>query len=441
MVRTFSVTPGEATAIAKDAYIYGAPMVQGYGALFAYAVYKDNPQYKAPFNEIANVGRVFTPQDTAIITPNSDTPYSFLWADLRAEPVVLTVPEIQKDRYFSIQFVDLYTWNFAYAGTRTTGNGGGRFLLAGPNWKGKLPKGISKVIRSDTDFVLAGYRTQLFNAGDIDNVRKIQAGYTVEPLSKFLGVPAPPTAPKIDFPPYIPAKVKTLAFFNYLNFLLQFCPTVPEDKTARARFAEIGVEPGKPFDPEILAPEMKKALETGMAEAQLAVQHSVAITKSAADMFGTREYMKNNYLNRATAGEAGIYGNSKDEAFYFPFYKESNGGDLDGAKSSYSLHFDKGKFPPVHAFWSVTLYDAKTKLLSANPIHRYLISSPMLPQMKLDDAGGLTINIQKASPGKDRESNWLPSPDGPFFLQFRCYWPEQAVINGSWQPPVVVAAK
>lgn len=168
--QSISVTSEQAEAIAKKAYIYGAPMVQGYGTMFAYAVYEDTPQYKAPFNEIANVVRVFTPQDTAIITPYSDTPYSFLWADLRTEPLVLHTPAIQKNRYWSIQFVDLYTWNFDYAGTRTAGDDEGQFLLAGLSWKGETPKGITKVIRSDTDFVLAGYRTQLFDALDIDNV-------------------------------------------------------------------------------------------------------------------------------------------------------------------------------------------------------------------------------------------------------------------------------
>ena len=436
-----AVTPDQAEDIAREAYIYGTPMVQGYGAMFAYAVYKDNPQYKAPFNQIANVGRVFTPQDTAIITPNSDTPYSFLWADLRAEPLVLHTPAIQKDRYWSIQFVDLYTWNFAYAGTRTTGNGEGQILLAGPKWKGEIPKGITKVIRSDTDFVLAGYRTQLFDATDIESVRKIQAGYVVQPLSKFLGKHAPPPAPKIDFPPYVPDMVKSLEFFNYLNFLLQFCPTLPEDKDARESFAKIGIEPGKLFDPDALSPEMRKALEAGMAEGQQAIQHNKAITKSAADLFGTREFMKNNYLNRATGAQAGIYGNSQDEAFYFAFYKDQKDADLDGSRGNYTMHFDKDKFPPVHAFWSVTLYDGKTKLLSQNSLNRYLINSPMLGEMKLDDAGGLTIYIQPDSPGKDKEANWLPAPESPFFLQFRCYWPEKAILDGAWQPPGVVKVR
>ena len=440
--QSVSVSPIEAKAIAKEAYIYGAPMVQGYGAMFAYAIYKDNPQYKAPFNQIANVGRVFTPEDTAIIAPNSDTPYSFLWADLRAEPLVLHVPSMQKNRYWSIQFADLYTWNYAYAGTRTTGNNGGTYLLAGPGWKGEVPKGITKVFRTDTEFTLLGYRTQLFNEADIGNVRKIQAGYTVEPLSKFLHEAAPPATAKLDFPPYVPARVETLAFFDYLNFLLQFSPTIPADETARKSFAKIGVVPGVRFDPNVLTPEMQAALQAGMAEGREAVQHSRDNTPNAAGLFGTREYMKNSYLNRATGGEAGIYGNSKEEAYYFPSYVDAKGATLDGAKNAaYTMHFDKGHLPPVNAFWSVTVYDGTTKLLSANPIHRYLINSPMVPKMKLDKQGGVTIYMQKDSPGKGKEANWLPVPDGPFFLILRCYWPEQAILDGAWESPKVVSAK
>jgi hypothetical protein len=342
------------------------------------------------------------------------------------------VPEVDKGRYHSIQFVDLYTYNFAYLGTRTSGNGAEKFLLAGPNWKGNAPKGITKVIRSDTEFVLAGYRTQLFNPADIDNVKKIQAGYTVQPLSQFLGQAAPPAPPKVDFPAFSIEKTKTLAFFDYLNFLLQFCPTVSEDEAARASFAKIGIEPGKQFNPD--TPDTRRVVEAGMVEGLKAIEASVASTKSAAHMFGTRAFLKNNYLNRATGAMAGIYGNSEDEAFYFAFYKDTAGAPLDGSANRYTMHFAKGQFPPVNAFWSVTLYDAKTKLLSANAINRYLINSPMLPNMKLDGDGGLTIYIQKNSPGKDKEANWLPAPDAEFFLQFRCYWPKPAILEGKWAP-------
>jgi hypothetical protein len=217
-------TAAEARQIAKEAYIYGFPMVDNYRIQHAYFVDTENPEYKAPWNQLANIPRVFTPADTAIQTPNSDTPYSFIGMDLRTEPIVLTVPAIEKDRYFSIQLIDAYTFNFDYIGSRTTGNDGGSFLIAGPGWKGETPAGVKKVFRSETEFVLAGYRTQLFNPDDLDNVKKIQAGYKAEPLSALLGQPAPEAAPAIDFiKPQTPDEQKTsLEFFHILNFVLQF---------------------------------------------------------------------------------------------------------------------------------------------------------------------------------------------------------------------------
>ena len=189
--------------------------------------------------------------------------------DLRAEPIVLTVPVIEKDRYFSIQLIDAYTFNFAYIGSRATGNEGGSFLIAGPNWKGETPKGVTKVIRSETEFVFALYRTQLFNPDDIDNVKKVQAGYKAQTLSAFLGAPAPKAAPAIDFlKPLTPEAEKTSPqFFNILNFILQFCPTDPSETELMARFAKIGVGGGKTFDASKLSPEMTTAIEAGIADA------------------------------------------------------------------------------------------------------------------------------------------------------------------------------
>src|SRR3984957_2728187 len=192
------IAPAEARAIAKEAYIYGYPLVDNYRAEYAYFVDRSNPEFKAPWNQITNIPRVFTPTDVAVQTPNSDTPYSWLGLDLRAEPVVLTLPPMDvKDRYFSVQFTDFYTFNFAYLGTSTSGNDGGTFLVAGPDWKGETPKGVQKVIRSETEFIVAIYRTQLFSPADLDNVKNIQAGYKVQTLSAFLGTPAPPAAPQI----------------------------------------------------------------------------------------------------------------------------------------------------------------------------------------------------------------------------------------------------
>jgi hypothetical protein len=434
------INPAEARAIAKEAYIYGFPMVDNYRIQYAYFVDRKNPEFKAPWNQIRNIPRVFTPEDKAIQTPNSDTPYSFVGMDLRAEPMVLTVPAIEKKRYYSIQLIDLYTHNFAYIGSRATGNEAASFLIAGPGWKGETPKGVKKVIRSETQLVLAGYRTQLFNPADLDNVKKIQSGYKAQPLSAFLGAAAPQTPPAVNFiKPLTPAEQKSSPeFFKILNFTLQFAPTHPSEKDLMARFARIGVGAGKTFDPSKLSPEMKAALEQGMADAwaELAkLQKRVdAGEVTSGDFFGTRGYLKNNYLYRMIAAVLGIYGNSKAEAMYPIYAIDADGQKLDGGKR-YTVRFAPGQLPPVNAFWSLTMYELPSSLLVANPINRYLLNSPMLPQFEKDADGGLTLHIQNESPGKGRESNWLPAPKGPFVMAMRLYWPKEEATQGKWVAP------
>jgi hypothetical protein len=435
-----SVTPAQARAIAKEAYIYGYPMVDSYRIQHAYFVDTQNPEYKGPWNHLRNFSRVFTPEDKAVQTPNSDTPYSFLGMDLRAEPIVLTVPAIEKERYFSIQLIDAYTFNFDYIGSRATGNGGGSYLIAGPGWKGETPQGVQKVIRAETELVLAPYRTQLFNPADIDNVKQVQAGYKVQPLSAFLGQPAPKAAPAIDFiKPLTPEEQRTsLAFFNILNFVLQFCPTHPSERELMGRFAKIGVGAGRTFDAGKLSPEMRAAIEAGMADAwaeHANLQKRIdAKEVTSGDTFGTREFLKNNYLYRMGAAVLGIYGNSKQEAMYPIYSVDADGKKLNGA-NRYSVRFASGQLPPVNAFWSLTMYELPSSLLSANPLNRYLLNSPMLPQFKRDGDGGLTLLIQNESPGMDKEANWLPAPQGPFFMAMRLYWPKAEALDGTWTAP------
>src|ERR1700730_5108342 len=239
----------EIGAIGEEAFIYGFPMVMNYGVMYEYFIDKASSQYKAPFNQILNEGRVFTPKDTAIVTSNSDTPYSILGLDLRAEPVVVCNPQVEKGRYFSMELFALYTTVVGYIGSRTTGNDAGCFMIAGPEWQGATPPGIKKVLRCETEFALAAFRTQLFDPADIENVKKIQAGYRAEPLSKFLNNAAPPTAPDVNWPK-IDKKMAEADPFAYLNFILQFYPptgTAAVEVPLRARFAKIGVEAGKPF--------------------------------------------------------------------------------------------------------------------------------------------------------------------------------------------------
>jgi hypothetical protein len=433
----------EVRAIAKEAYIYGFPMVDNYRIMYAYFADPTNKEYKAPYNEIKNMPRVFTPDDRAIQTPNSDTPYSMVGYDLRAEPIVLTVPPVEDGRYFSVQLIDLYTHNFDYIGSRATGNGGGSFMLVGPGWQGKTPKGITKVIPVETQLGIAAYRTQLLRPSDLDNVKKVQAGYKVQTLSAFLGQPSPPAAPKIDFvKPLTPdQQVTSPEFYGILNFALQFCPTHPSEKDLMARFAKIGVGAGLSFDAGKLAPDMRQAIEAGMADAWQALadlQKQVdAGEVTSGDMFGTRSYLKNNYLYRFAAAKLGIYGNSKQEAMYPLFTVDAAKEKLDGAKQRYALRFEPGQLPPANAFWSLTMYELPSSLLVANPLNRYLINSPMLSDLKRDADGGLTIRVQHESPGQDSESNWLPAPNGPFWVILRLYWPKDEALDGRWTAPPV----
>jgi hypothetical protein len=436
------VTPAEAREIAKEAYIYGFPMVDNYRIAWAFFVDKGGPAYKTSINHLKSDANVFTPADKTVQTPNSDTPYSFTWLDLRAEPMVITLPPIEASRYYSVQLIDLYTFNFDYLGTRTTGNGGGNFLIAGPNWKGATPPGITKVIRAETQFVFPLYRTQLFGPSDIGNVKKIQAQYKLQPLSTFLGKPAPQAAPKIKFIPPLPAAKErsSLQMFNILSFVLALCPADPSEVDLRERFARIGIGPGQTIDFTTLSPAMTAALKAGMADGQKEIDARKAVTTSSVDLFGTRAFMKNDYVARALGAQTGIYGNSKDEAYYGIYDKPVDGVATSGAHN-YTIHYAAGQFPPAKAFWSLTMYDLPHQFLVANPIKRYLINSPMLPELKLDADGGLTLYIQHGSPGPDKESNWLPAPQGPFMMIQRLYIPEPAVLDGSWTEPPLVTVK
>lgn len=442
----------EAKAIAAEGFIYGLPIVMNYAVFHDYFIEAASGQYKTPLGQIHNEARVFTPADTAIITPNSDTPYSMLGMDLRAEPTVLSVPAVDTSRYYSVMLCDANTYNFGYIGSRATGSEAGDYLVVGPDWKGETPAGIKKVFRATTQFALAAYRTQLFGPSDMENVKKVQTGYKAQPLSTFLKAPAPPAAPAIQYPKIDKELVKT-EFFEYLDFALQFAPERPEEREIRGKLARIGVGPGKTFSFKDLSLEHKAEILLGMKEGSKKVDEKVAAIGTEVNgwrissAFGDANFYKGDWLLRAAAARAGIYGNDAEEATYPMARKLADGEELDGSKHAYTLTFAKGQEPPAKAFWSVTMYDGKTQLLVDNPINRYLINSPMLPNMKRNADGSLTIYIQKDTPGKDKESNWLPAPNGPIYIAMRIYWPKTeppSVLppgKGTWQPPAIVKVK
>lgn len=423
-----------------------------YAVMYEYAVDRNSGQFKAPFNQINNEARVFTYEDTSVITPNSDTPYSILWTDLRAEPIVLSVPAVEKKRYYSVMLCDGNTYNYGYIGSRATGSEAGDYMVCGPDWKGATPPGIKKVFRSSTQFSAVAYRTQLFNPEDMPNVVRIQSGYKVQPLSQYLKKPAPPAAPAVNFPKANAQMVKT-GFFDYLAFALQFAPAGPEEKEIRAKLARLGIEAGKSFAFKDLSPEQQAQVAAGVKDGEAKIgQYLQSGQKNingwkVGSLFGDAAFYKGDWLKRAAAAQAGIYGNDAVEAMYPMTKTLANGEPLDGSKRNYTLTFAVGRFPPVNAFWSVTMYDGKSQLLIKNPINRYLISSPMLPGMKENADGSLTLYIQKDSPGADKESNWLSAPNDLAYLVMRLYWPKAEPPSilppgeGTWKPPAIQVAK
>ena len=443
------ITPAEMKAIATEGYIYGLPIVMNYAIMYDYAVDKHSGQFKAPFNQIHNLHHVATYMDTAVISPNSDTPYSMVFMDLRSEPMVLSVPAVEKPRYYSVQLIDGNTYNYGYIGSRATGNEAGDYMVVGPDWKGATPPGIKKVFRSGTQFPFALFRTQLFNPADLPNVIKVQSGYKAQPLSAFLKQPAPPAALALDFPKINTDLAKT-GFFKYLDFALQYAPAAPDEVAIREKLARIGIGAGKDFNFQDLSAEQKAAVVQGMQAGHAQVEEGIKNLGTKINGWnivgagGDSAFYNGDWLKRAAVAQAGIYANDAEEATY-PLSKTLPDGEpLDGSKHNYAITLPAGQFPPVNAFWSVTMYDGKSQLLIRNPINRYLINSPMLPEMKKNADGSLTLYIQKDSPGTDKESNWLPAPNDLIYLVMRLYWPKTQAPSilppgkGTWSPPEIV---
>ena len=447
-----SITPEEAKEIAKEAYIYGFPMVVNYKAMNAYVLDESSPEYKCAFNEVGCEARVYGPDDKAVVTPNSDTPYCMMWCDISEEPVVITVPEIEPDRFYHFQLIDLFTHNFAYIGTLTTGNGAGNYLVADPAWQGDQPEYVKDIIRCETPLFFIVVRTQLKGPDELDNVKNIQAIYDIQTLSEFLGGEKMPRRKTLNVPQWKEGDQFTDASFVYLDALLDLIEVVPEEKELMERFAKINLGTDEPFDITALNPEIQEAIIAGQQEGFKEIEDFLAEENTdpllSAKIFGTREFLKesagNNYgmtdyyMLRAAAAHMGLYGNSGAEAIYPAYVVDSEGNPCNANDNNYTLTFAEGELPPVRAFWSLTMYDGRTQLLIENPLDRYILNSPMRDQFIIGEDGSLTFYIQKDSPGVELESNWLPAPDGPFYMVMRLYGPEEAALQGEWVNPAVI---
>jgi hypothetical protein len=437
----------QAAQVAEDAYVFGYPLVlMDVTEIVSTAVPKPEGS-KAPLDQFANLRAFPDATYTDIVSPNADTLYSLAWLDLEKEPIVLSVPELGK-RFYLMQMVDAWTNVFASPGTRSTGGGKGNFAIVGPSWTGALPKEV-KELRSPTNMVWIIGRTQTNGKSDYPAVRAIQDQYKLTPLSAWGKNYTPPSnvpvvkgvdskTPSADQV----AKMDAATFFSRLNTLMQGNPPAAADADAMKRFAAIGVAPGKPFDAMKLDPAVAKGAERGAraargkidAEAKKLMGKGVKGWSVMTDKVGR---WGTDYLFRSAIARIGLGTNLPEDAVYPITRVDAAGNALTGA-NRYVIRFAKGQLPPVGAFWSVTMYNSKQAFVD-NPINRYVIGDR--DKLKLGADGSLTLYVQRESPGKDKESNWLPASMDEFNLVMRLYWPKKEILDGTWKPPAVERVK
>jgi hypothetical protein len=354
--------------------------------------------------------------------------------------VILSVPAIP-DRYHSVELVDFRGDNFAYVGKRTTGDAAGHFAIVGPGWKGTLPAGVTSLPASTTTWSFAQIRTYVKDAADLPAARAIQDGYKLTPLSQWVQPNATPAkAPDIWQP--LDRNADPLNEWRTINRALLEFPTDAADADLLKSFSRIGVGPG--LDIDALDASTKKGLARAAIDGRTIIFGGFAGGYGQTQVNGWnyppkqtgRMTLARDWLLRAIQPAVGFIANDPIEATYLNVSIDGNGEPLSG-KNRYVIHFAAGAQPKVKAFWSITMYNEKTNLV-ANPINRYSIGDRS--GMRENADGSLTIYLQKESPGADKASNWLPCPEGSFFLFLRAYLPGAEIVNQTWQPPKVTKA-
>jgi hypothetical protein len=437
-----NLTEQEAYEIARDAYVYAYPLVLQDATMRQLTNFAEPTGIvgQGPFNRFSHA-TAFPPADfKAVVRANVDTLYSVAWLDLGPEPLVLSVPAT--DRYFLLQMMSQWTDVFDAPGSRTTGRNTAReFLLVGPHWQGEVPRGL-EIIRSPTRFAVIGGRTQTNGTADYDNVHKIQAGYKLTPLSAWgRGDYVPPKSkvdPAIDMktpPPVQVEKRDAATFFARFAELLPDNPPGTHDYPMIHRLQRLGFDVGQSFDLNAAPPAIKQAFERATADGKALV---ASLGKKAAGA-GVKDWVYNttggsfgvNYRERAAVAYYALGMNLPQDAVYPSLTTDSEGRPLDGNRK-YVLHFEKGKFPPVDAFWSVTAYDTDGYFIP-NTLKRQALGDR--DQLQLNADGSLDLHIQADSPGPSRQANWLPVAKAPFTLLMRLYSPRSPILDGSWTPP------
>jgi hypothetical protein len=436
-----TLTADEAQTIARDAFLFGMPLVFIEKQVnFSSHVTKPTG-LKAPFNQFGH-GRAYPDASNRLVVGfNVDTLYSFATLDLRKEPIVLSIPEMG-DRYWVMQLIDAWNGVPAAPGSRTHGGRARYFAITGPNWQGQLPAGVEE-LKSPTTLTIVAGRTYCSGKEEYAIVNRLQDQYKLTPLSQWGSDYVPPehvpVKEGVDGTTLVNQQFMALSaeqFYQNLNRLLVDNPAYPADAPALQSFEKLHIAPGAEFSMAAFAPEVAEAIEAGYAAGKtemLANAKNLGEIKNGwtltYDMgrYGTR------YAYRAAWTLIGVGGNLLEDAFYPTCIVDADGDPLDGAHQ-YTFTFTKDKMPPAKAFWSLTMYDIDTYLVP-NELNRSSLGDRS--DLNYAPDGSLTLYLQKDNPGKDKEANWLPAPDGPFRLYLRLYAPEEAVIDRSWLPPAV----
>ncbi len=425
--------------IAEEAYIYAYPMIQNYKTMYSRSVAGREGTPPRPFNIFSHRTKLLGPEYTAIVGPNNDTLYSTAWLDLRREPLVISVPAVPQSRYYSLQFIDAFVYNFAYIGQRATGSEAGQYLIYGPGQApAKYPE-IDRYFSSNSEFVFVIGRTLVNGPQDIPNVLAIQKQYLITPLSEFTHTPSPPPPEALLFPEYIAEKARTGNSIEYFNFLLSRVNIYPGDKKILERFRVIGIQAGGAAEnlPADLLPAIDEGVQAALEKIRaetMVIGNQVNGWNTTYKGFGSREDLQGRFLVRAAAAMIALYGNDREENSGFSRTLDASGLPLDAGKKKYSISFAKGQLPPTNAFWSLTMYRYPEIQLVRNPIKRYSVSD-RTGELAYAPDGSLTIYLQHTAPAQ--QSNWLPAPDGPFALSLRIYLPQEGVLNGTWEPPQI----
>jgi hypothetical protein len=439
-----SASPEEAEAIATLAYGYGFPLVLMDVSREVMTAVPSVEALKGPINQFIHVAEF--PDDTYrdVVSPNVDTLYSLAWVDLAAEPIVLRVPDLG-DRYYLMQICDAWTNVFAAPGTRTTGNRAGAFALVGPDWRGTLPPDVQK-IAAPTNLVWIIGRTYTAGKADYAAVNAIQRQYELVPLGAWGRPYTPPAtvpvAPGVDAktPPVVQvSKMSAGMFLDRLARLMGSNPPSADDEPMISRLRQIGVARGAPFVFDRLPSPLKAAIERGIAAGRARLAATAKAVSEEAPEHGWRIERDlgrygTDYATRALVAIIGLGSNLAEDAVYPITRVDADGAKLTGA-NRYRLHFEADELPPVHAFWSITMYSTQ-QFLVKNPIGRYALGDRNPLRFNAD--GSLDLYLQNADPGPDKRANWLPAPPDGFSLVMRLYSPKKAVLDGNWSPPPVI---